>query len=55
MAILAVLSTEIGLSLAGLMLGAHIAIFLTSWTPRLPKWWLQKVVDPLMVPLAGFS
>ena len=55
MAILAVLFTEIGLSLAGLMLGAHIAIFLTPWTPRLPKWWLQKVVDPLIVPLAGFS
>lgn len=55
MAILAVLFTEIGLPLAGLMLGAHLAIFLTPWTPRLPKWWLQKVVDPLMVPLAGFS
>ena len=37
MAILAVLSTEIGLSLAGLMLGAHIAIFLTSWTPPSTK------------------
>ena len=55
MAILAVLFTEIGLSLVGLILGAHIAIFLTPWTPRLPKWWLQKVVDPLIIPLSGFS
>ena len=55
MAILAVLFTEVGLSLAGLMLGAHIAIFLTPWTSRLPKWWLHKAVDPLMIPLAGFS
>lgn len=55
MASLAVLLTKISLSLAGLMLGAHIALFLTPWTPLLPKWWLQKVVDLLMVPLAGFS
>lgn len=55
MAILAVLFTEIGLSLVGLKLGAHIAFFLTPWTPRLPKWCLQKVIDPLMVPVAGLS
>lgn len=55
MAILAVLFTEIGLSLVGLILGAHVAIFLTPWTPRLPKCWLQKVVDPLIIPLSVFS
>lgn len=55
MAILAVLFIEVGLSLVGLKLGAHIAIFLTPWTPRLPKWWLQKIIDPLMVPVAIFA
>lgn len=55
MAILAVLFTEIGLSLVGLKLGAHIAIFLTPWTPRLPKRWLKNIIDPLMVPVAIFS
>ncbi|GLA56258.1 hypothetical protein AnigIFM63604_006364, partial [Aspergillus niger] len=55
MAIFAVLFTEIGLSLAGLFLGAHIAIALSQWTPSLPQEWLRKYLDPLTVILAWLS
>ncbi|KAL4807476.1 CrcB-like protein-domain-containing protein [Aspergillus unguis] len=55
MAIIAVLSTEIGLSLAGLFLGAHIAVALSQWTPSLPQKWLRKYLDPLAVILAWAS
>ncbi|KAL2849918.1 CrcB-like protein-domain-containing protein [Aspergillus pseudoustus] len=55
MAILAVLFTEIGLSLTGLFLGAHIAISLSRWTPSLPQAWLRRYVDPLSVVLALLS
>ncbi|OJJ45049.1 hypothetical protein ASPZODRAFT_160536 [Penicilliopsis zonata CBS 506.65] len=51
MALLAVLFTEIGLSLAGLMLGAHLALAVQRWTPRLPRW-IYTVLDPLVVILA---
>lgn len=52
MALVAVLFTEIGLSLAGLFLGAHFAISVSPWTPSLPERWLRKVLDPVMVVLA---
>lgn len=55
MAILAVLFTEIGLSLAGLFFGAHIAIALSQWTPSLPQTWLRKYLDPLTVILGWLS
>ena len=55
MALVAVMFTEIGLSLAGLILGAHIAIGLSAWTPSLPQHWLRKVLDPGVVVLACFS
>ncbi|GIK07246.1 hypothetical protein Aspvir_002904 [Aspergillus viridinutans] len=55
MALIAVLFTEIGLSLAGLFLGAHIAIALSRWTPSLSQSWLRKYLDPLSVILACLS
>ena len=55
MALVAVLFTEIGLSLAALFLGAHIAIGLSAWTPSLPQHWLRKVLDPVVVVLACLS
>ncbi|KAE8422306.1 CrcB-like protein-domain-containing protein [Aspergillus pseudocaelatus] len=55
MAILAVLFTEIGLSLAGLFLGAHIAVGLSQWTPSLPQVWLRKYIDPFSAILAWLS
>jgi fluoride ion exporter CrcB/FEX len=55
MALVAVLFTEIGLSLAGLFLGAHLAIGLSPWMPKLPHDWLRKVLDPAVVVLACIS
>ncbi|KAE8138581.1 CrcB-like protein-domain-containing protein [Aspergillus pseudotamarii] len=55
MSILAVLFTEIGLSLAGLFLGAHIAVSLSQWTPSLPQVWLRKYFDPFSAILAWLS
>lgn len=55
MAILAVLFTEIGLSLAGLFLGAHLATGLGNWTPRLPLRLIQKYLNPAVVILALLS
>lgn len=55
MALVAVLFTEIGLSLAGLFLGAHLAIGVSPWTPGLPQHWLRKVLDPTAVILAWLS
>ncbi|KAL4781664.1 CrcB-like protein-domain-containing protein [Aspergillus varians] len=55
MALVAVLFTEIGLSLAGLFLGAQTAIALSRWTPSLPQVWLRKYLDPLSVILACLS
>ncbi|CAG8017357.1 unnamed protein product [Penicillium olsonii] len=54
MAILAVLFTEIGLSLAGLFLGAHLAIGLSPWTPSLPRK-LLNMLNPLILILAILS
>lgn len=55
MALVAILFTEIGLSLVGLFMGAHIAICLSHWTPRLSQLWLRKYLDPLTVVLACVS
>ncbi|KGO64376.1 Camphor resistance CrcB protein [Penicillium italicum] len=55
MALVAVLFTEIGLSLAGLILGAHIAIGLSAWTPSLPQHLLRKILDPVVVAMACLS
>lgn len=55
MALVAVLFTEIGLSLAGLFLGAHLAIGVSPWTPTLPQHWLRKVLDPTAIVLACLS
>ncbi|CAG8075692.1 unnamed protein product [Penicillium salamii] len=54
MAILAVLFSEIGLSLVGLFLGAHLAIAVSPWTPSLPRKFLN-IVNPLIVILAFLS
>ncbi|KAE8370873.1 CrcB-like protein-domain-containing protein [Aspergillus caelatus] len=53
MAIIAILITEIGLSLAGLSLGAHIAIFTAPWTPTVPFSRLRRVLNPLVMLFAG--
>ncbi|KAE8341156.1 hypothetical protein BDV24DRAFT_151348 [Aspergillus arachidicola] len=53
MAIIAILLTEIGLSLAGLFLGAHIAIFAAPWTPSIPFPRLRRVLNFLVVLFAG--
>lgn len=55
MAIVAVLATEIALSLASIFLGAHVAILLTRWTPAIPHVFLRRALDPLMPILACFS
>lgn len=55
MALVAVLFSEIGLSLAGLFLGAHLAIGVSPWTPSLPQRWLHKMLDPVAAILAGLS
>ncbi|KAJ5640480.1 hypothetical protein N7528_000105 [Penicillium herquei] len=55
MAILAVLFTEIGLSLFGLTLGAHLAIGTSTWMPRLSQGWLRKILDPIVLILAVLS
>ncbi|RAH41197.1 FluC/FEX family fluoride channel [Aspergillus brunneoviolaceus CBS 621.78] len=55
MAIIAVLLLEVGLSTFSIKLGAHTAVFVSSWTPRLPQWWLERIVNPCMIPLATLS
>lgn len=55
MALVAVLFTEIGLSLAGLFLGAHLAIGVSPWTPSVPQHWLCKFVDPVAAFVAFLS
>ncbi|GLA56044.1 hypothetical protein AnigIFM63604_004102 [Aspergillus niger] len=56
MALVAILFTEISLSLAGFVLGADIAIALGRWTPSLPQTWLRKYLNPLTLNnrIAGF-
>ncbi|KAJ6016246.1 hypothetical protein N7540_010837 [Penicillium herquei] len=55
MAILAVLFTEIGLSLFGLTLGAHLAIGTSAWMPTLSQRWLRGLFDPIILILAVLS
>lgn len=55
MALVAILATEVGLSLAGLFLGAHLAIGLSPWTPSISRKWLRRVLDPLAAILAWLS
>ncbi|KAL1961729.1 hypothetical protein VTN77DRAFT_1129 [Rasamsonia byssochlamydoides] len=55
MAVLAVLITEIGLSMVSLFLGAHLAIFTSSWLPTIRPKFLRGFLDPLMVILAPLS
>lgn len=52
MAVLAVLITEIGLSLVALFTGAHLAIFTKPWMPTVPYRFLRERLDPLMMVLA---
>lgn len=51
----AVLITEIGLSLAALFMGAHVALLLAPWMPTISPRFLQKFLDPLVVILASLS
>lgn len=44
-----VVLATLALALGGLMTGAHLAIFLGPWTPRLHGTFVQRVVDPVMV------
>lgn len=55
MAILAVLFTEIGLSLCGLILGAHLAMATSAYIPTLSQRWLQRLIDPIVCILAVSS
>lgn len=52
MAVLAVLITEIGLSMVALFTGAHLAIFTKPWMPTVPYSFLRERLDPLMMVLA---
>ncbi|KAI1869654.1 uncharacterized protein JN550_005635 [Neoarthrinium moseri] len=52
MALLAVILTTVSLSLAGLFIGAHLAIALEPVTPSLPFIFTRKVIDRLSVFLA---
>ncbi|KAH0525850.1 hypothetical protein TsFJ059_009260 [Trichoderma semiorbis] len=49
MALLAVTITTVSLSLAGLILGAHLAIALERFTPSIPYPVTRKILDPLGV------
>lgn len=49
MAMLAVIITTVGLSLAGLVFGAHLAIATESIIPSIPYNVARKVLDPLFV------
>lgn len=55
MAVIAVLITEIGLSMAALFFGAHMAIFASSWLPRIHPRFLQQFLDPLTAIIAPLS
>lgn len=55
MAILAIIITEVCLSLAALKGGAHFAILGSSWLPQIPTSYLRQLVDPLVVLIAPAS
>lgn len=52
MALLAVIITTVSLSLAGLFVGAHLAIALERFTPTFPFVFTRKVIDRVSVVLA---
>jgi CrcB protein len=52
MALLAVMITEIGLSMVALFVGAHLAILTASWMPTIRSRILRKGLDPLVMILA---
>ncbi|KAF2768973.1 hypothetical protein EJ03DRAFT_273142, partial [Teratosphaeria nubilosa] len=41
----------LALSLGGLIAGAHLALFLTPYTPRISRTLTHRFLDPLMIPL----
>jgi fluoride exporter len=51
-AMLAVIICETGLSLAALMLGAHLAVFMDKWMPTISQQFLRRYLDPMVVLLA---
>ena len=53
MAVLAVIISTIGLSLAALFMGAHLALALGRFTPILPFHFTRRIIDPLFVFLAA--
>ncbi|EPS32796.1 hypothetical protein PDE_07756 [Penicillium oxalicum 114-2] len=53
MALVAVILLTVSLSLSALIVGAHLAVGLTRVTPTMPFTWTRRVVDRVMVPLAG--
>jgi fluoride exporter len=55
MALVAVLLTEIGLSIAGLFVGAHIALAVSSRMPTVSQRLLLRVIDPFIMGLAVCS
>ncbi|KAJ5280925.1 hypothetical protein N7478_006297 [Penicillium angulare] len=52
MALVAVLLTEIGLSLSSLILGAHLAIGTSACMPTLSQWWIKKIINPIVFVVA---
>lgn len=48
-ALLAVIISTLALSLGGLLVGAHIAVFMEDITPSLPVGFVRRVLDPLMI------
>lgn len=52
MAVCAVLTTTVGLSLGALNMGAHLALALKRFMPSLPFHLTRKVLDPLMIAVA---
>ncbi|PGH02009.1 hypothetical protein AJ79_07747 [Helicocarpus griseus UAMH5409] len=53
MAVLAINLYTLSLSLAALIFGAHLAIFLDEYTPIIPYLFSRKILDPLTVFLAA--
>ena len=53
-ALLHVVLATLALSIGGLIVGAQIAIFLSPLTPSIPRTFMRKIFDPLMVFL-GFG
>lgn len=55
MAVVAVLITEIGLSLVGLMAGAHFALITARWTPPISARFMRQFLDPLVLLIAPLT